>query len=320
MEELRNKRVLVTGGSGFVGSHMARRMLKENARVYVMVRADSDLWRIADILAEVEAIRADIRDYQAVTRIIKAIQPEYVFHTAAYGVDSRQKDFSLAAETNVLGTINIISALQGIDCRKLVNIGSCMEYGDKKEPIPEDARLEPFNTYGSTKAAATIVAHQLAKDYGLDIVTLRAFGIFGENEGSHKFFPHIILSILKGSDVLLTACEQFRDYCYIENILDAMVMAAVDREIKNEIFNVGSGVIRQLKFYVDLVYQHIQGSTRPIYGAVPYRPDEVWRPHPDTAKIRSMLNWAPRVSLEDGLVRTINWYRENLEKFLGTGR
>jgi nucleoside-diphosphate-sugar epimerase len=126
----------------------------------------------------------------------KCIKPDYVFHMSAYGVDSRQKDWFVAAETNILGIVNLMNILKQTGCEKFLNIGSCMEYGDKKEIIREDATLEPFNIYGSTKAAATIMAHQLAAENGIDIVTLRAFGIFGENEGSHKFFPHILCRCL----------------------------------------------------------------------------------------------------------------------------
>ncbi len=315
-----NNNVLVTGASGFIGSHVAQRMVKENARVSVLVRETSDLWRLDDVKTDIEICRADVRDYGQLETCIKNVKPDYVFHMAAYGVDSRQKDYFRAAETNIIGMVNLIESLKQTGCVKFLNIGSCMEYGDKKEIVKEDAALEPFNIYGSTKAAATIMAHQLAAENKIDIVTLRAFGIFGENEGSHKFFPHIILSLLNGSAVNLTACEQYRDYCYIDNIIDGFILAAKDKNCKNAIFNIGSGTVHHLKYYVDMVYALMKNNSKPNYGAIPYRPDEVWKPHPDIGKIRNKLKWEPNISLTDGLIRTIAWYKKNSEKYYGTGR
>lgn len=311
-----NKKVLVTGATGFIGSHMAQRMVEENARVSVLVRETSDIWRLEGIRDDISINRANVRDYWQVDNCIKKIKPDYVFHMSAYGVDSRQKDYFMAAETNILGIVNLMNSLKQTGCQKFLNIGSCMEYGDKKEIIKEGAFLEPFNIYGSTKAAATIIAHQLAAENGIDIVTLRAFGIFGENEGKHKFFPHIILSLLNGSEVNLTACEQYRDYCYIDDIIDGFILAAKDQKSKNEIFNIGSGTIHPLKYYVDMVYALMKNTSKPKYGAIPYRPDEVWKPHPDIAKIRSRLKWQPKVSLKEGLLKTIAWYEENKDRYV----
>ncbi len=315
-----SKNILVTGASGFIGSHVAQRMVKENARVAIIARENSDLWRLNEIRHDIAVCRTDIRDFEKLNACINRIMPDYVFHMAAYGVDSRQKDWSTAAQTNILGTVNLMKSLKQAGCEKFLHIGSCMEYGDKQEIVSEDAVLEPFNIYGSTKAAATIMAHQLAAEAGIDIVTLRAFGIFGENEGSHKFFPHIILSLLKGSRVDLTACEQYRDYCYIENIIDGFVLAASDIKCNNAVFNIGSGTVHQLNYYVDMVYELMKNNTKPNYGAIPYRSNEVWKPRPDIGKIRNVLNWEPKIPLKDGLNKTIAWYERNIELYIGTGR
>ena len=315
-----NKKVLVTGASGFIGSHIAQRMVRENSQVSVIVRETSDIWRLENIKNDIAIYRTDVRNYREVDNCIKKIKPAYIFHMSAYGVDSRQKDNFVATETNILGIVNIMNSLKQTGCEKFLNIGSCMEYGDKKEIVREDAVLEPFNIYGSTKAAATIMAHQLAAENGIDIVTLRAFGIFGENEGRHKFFPHIILSLLNGSDVSLTGCEQYRDYCYIDDIIDGFLLAAIDKKNKNEIFNIGSGEIYPLKYYVNMVYALMNVTSKPNYGAIPYRPDEVWKPHPDISKIKTILKWQPKISLKEGLLRTIAWYENNKGSYFETGR
>ena len=314
-----NKNVLVTGASGFISSHLAQRS-KRKRPGYRIGQETSDLWRLEEIKNDIAICRVDIRDYTGLSACIKKIKPDYVFHMSAYGVDSRQKDWFTAAEINITGTVNLMKSLKETGCEKVLNIGSCMEYGNKKEIIREDASLEPFNIYGSTKAAATIMAHQLAAESEIDIVTLRAFGIFGENEGSHKFFPHIILSLLNGREVNLTACEQYRDYCYIDNIVDGFLLAAKDKKSKNMIFNIGSGDLHQLNYFVNMVFDLMKNTGKPNYGAIPYRTDEFWKPHPDIGKIRSILKWKPKISLQEGLIRTIAWYEKNSEKYYKTGR
>ncbi|MCW2279263.1 NAD-dependent epimerase/dehydratase family protein [Heliophilum fasciatum] len=317
---MKNQKVLVTGANGFIGAHLARRLVQENAQVAVSVRESSDVWRLDEIKADIDIHKVDLRDFSAVENCIKQTKPDFIFHVGAYGVDSRQKEYLTAANTNIIGTMNMINATKSTGCKKFINVGTCMEYGDKQEIIREDAHLEPDSIYGSTKASATIIAHQIAAEHHIDIVTLRPFGIFGEKEGTHKFFPYIILSILEGKEVHLTPCEQYRDYCYIENIMDGFILAAQNESVKNEIFNIGSGEVRKLKVYVDMIYKEMGISQRPQYGALAYRKNEVWKQQPDTSKIRNALAWQPKVDLTEGIARTVRWYQANKNKFIGTGR
>lgn len=316
----KNKKVLITGANGFIGSHMVERMVKEEAQVSIIVRDSSDLWRLDDVQKDLDIYRADLRNSELVSESVKQVKPDFIFHIGAYGVDGRQNDFFVAAHSNIIGTMNLIHSLKDIGCKKFINVGTCMEYGNKKEIIQEDSILKPDSIYGSTKASATIIAHQMAINYDIDLVTLRPFGVFGEKEGSHKFFPYIILSMLEGKQVNLTPCEQYRDYCYIENVIDGFVLAALNNSIKYEIFNIASGEIQKLKFYVDMLYKEMQSTDLPNYGALPYRENEVWRQQPDVSKIKNLLKWEPKISLEEGIAKTAAWYKENKDKFTGTTR
>lgn len=315
-----NQRVLITGANGFIGSHMVERMVKEKAQVSVIVRDSSDLWRLDEVKRDLDIYRTDLRNLDLVSNIVMQIKPDYIFHCGAYGVDGRQKDFFVAAQANIFGTMNLIHSLKDIGCKKFINVGTCMEYGNKQEIIQEDSLLAPDSIYGSTKASASIIAHQMAVNYDIDLVTLRPFGVFGEKEGSHKFFPYIILSILEDKQVNLTPCEQYRDYCYIENVIDGFVFAAQNNASKNGIFNIASGEIHKLKFFVDMIYNEMQSTNSPNYGALPYRANEVWRQQPDISKISNLLKWEPKISLKEGIAKTVTWYKENKHKFIGTTR
>ncbi|MGE5558998.1 MAG: NAD-dependent epimerase/dehydratase family protein [Bacillota bacterium] len=315
----RNKKVLVTGASGFIGSNLVHRLVGEQASTAVLVRRSSDLWRLEEILPELDLCYADLEDASAVHNALNDVRPEMVFHCGAYGVDSRQQDYATAVRVNVIGAINLFNAAAEAGCYKIVNTGTCMEYGDKKELITEDCEARPLEIYGITKLWATMIAHRIAAEKSIKLITLRPFGVFGGREGSHKFFPHLILSILDGREVRLTSCEQYRDYCFIDNIIDGFLLAARDQTLDNEIFNIAGGKAYKLKYYVNLVYKIMKAEGEPQYGAVPYRNNEMWKQQPDVAKIRNTLHWEAKISLEEGLERTIAWYRENRGKY-PTGR
>lgn len=320
IEVLKNKKVLVTGGNGFIGSHIVNRLVKTGCTVNVMIRGSSDIWRLEEVRDSISLIRLDIRDGEVLRQWMAKIRPDYIFHMAAYGVDSRQKDYVTAAETNIIGTLNIVTAAAAIGCEKLINTGTSMQYGNKANAIREEDYYDPTNIYGSTKGAATIIAHQVAMENNLNIATIIPFGVFGEKEGSHKFFPYVILSAIGDEAVRLSPCEQYRDYCYIENIIDGFIMAACNSEFKSEIYNIGCGKVYKLKHYVERIMSRLESGKGVIYGAVEYRRNDLWSPQTDLTKISNTLGWEPKISLEEGIDRTINWFTENHEKYLVEGR
>lgn len=317
---LKNKRVLITGGNGFIGSHMVSRLVKSGCEVYAIIRETSDTWRLSEVLDSINIVRLDIRNSDMLLQSMKNIKPDLVFHMAAYGVDSRNKDYVTAAEINIVGTLNVVKAAAKVGCEKLLNAGTSMQYGNKKGAIKEEVFYSPTNIYGSTKGAATIIAHQLARENELKISTIIPFGVFGEKEGSHKFFPHVILSALCENEIQLSPCEQYRDYCYIENIIDGFILAAASSETRDEIFNIGSGKVYQLKHYVRLILEMLEIDKIVNYGAVEYRKNDLWSPQPDLENINKKLGWQPKVGLEEGIERTIRWFKANYKKYSVKGR
>ncbi|PFO75031.1 CDP-abequose synthase [Bacillus cereus] len=312
----KNKTFLITGGYGFIGSHLVRRLLNLQAKIVLLIRTSSNSWRLNDILKNIETYEIDIRDKKQVQDAIKKVNPDYIFHLAAYGVNSAHTDYMHAIEANIIGTCNIIQAAKLVNCKKIIHMGSSSEYGNKMEPIHENMLLTPVDIYGSTKAAATILAHQIASENNINLITLRPFGIFGEAEEPHKIFSYIILQVLQNKDVNLTLCNQLRDYCYIENIIDACILAVENTTVQNDIFNIGSGNIYPLKHYVELLFKHLNTNSRPNYGAISSRTNERWIPEADVHKIKESLSWEPRINIEEGIIKTINWYKNNTHLYL----
>lgn len=313
MNLFKNKKILITGGYGFIGSHLTKRLLQNESNISIITIPDTNTFRLQDELAEIATYETDICDAAAINSVVKEIHPDYVFHLASYGVNSAHADYEKAVRTNVLGSVNIINAVIGSGCQKFINMGTCSEYGNRE--TDEDTIPVPINIYGSTKAATTLILHQIAKENDLPIVTMRPFGVFGEGEEPHKIFSYVILNLLRGKNMPLTPCEQSRDYCHVENIIDALLLTCEKTNITNEIFNVASGESHPLRYYIDLIYKISGTDKKPIYGEMPYRKNELWDPRADTDKIKAMLGWKIKIPLEEGIARTIEWYQQNRNQF-----
>ena len=124
------------------------------------------------------------------------------------------------------------------------------------------------------------------------------------------------MRVLQNKEVNLTLCNQLRDYCYIENIIDACILAVENTTVQNDIFNIGSGTIHPLKYYVELLFKHLNTNSRPNYGAISSRANERWIPEADVHKIKESLSWEPRINIEEGIIKTINWYKNNTHLYL----
>lgn len=312
---LMGKKVLVTGAYGFVGSHLVSRLLDEGAEVAVLVREHSNDWRLKEKLHQFYVYKGDVADFLRVSQIFHTVKPDVVFHLAAYGVDRMNKQTHQAINTNIIGTVNIIEAAIEVNCEKVINLGSSLEYGYSEQKLSEDMRLNPLDLYGSTKAAAVILAHQIAKEGNVNLVTIRPFNIFGEKEAPQKLFSYVILQLLKDKEVKLSSGEQYRDYLYIENYIDGLMLAAKNKDVQHDIFNMGSGQALQIKVYVQKLFQLIAPEKTPLFGTIPYTEKDRMRAEPDIQKVKDILKWQQRISLEEGMKRTIHWYKEHLHQF-----
>ena len=161
------ERVFITGATGFIGSNLARRCLERGAEVFINLRETSDTWRIRDILKEVNAVPADVTEYEKLREALKKIHPDIVFHTAAYGGSAGQKTPEKIIATNITGTVNVVRSCRDTGVRMVVNTGSSSEYGIKNAAMHESALLEPVTEYGVSKAAATLFCQSYAAAYSV---------------------------------------------------------------------------------------------------------------------------------------------------------
>ena len=300
-------RVLVTGGSGFLGSHLVRRLVALGAKVSVVAKATTDLEKIADCLDHVDVLRGDLAIRSDVVRVTHDAQPQVIFHLAAAGVSPFQADPDTMVTTNVLGLLHLFEALADVPYARFVNTGSCFEYGNQSGPLSEEHPLTPLNAYAASKIMAWHICQLHAQQTGKPIVTLRLFTFFGPGERPDRLIPSTIRSVLLGEAIRITAGMQTRDYTYVEDVVDAYLIAGVKEQAVGRTFNIGSGT----DYSVKEIAQHIRDLMRtdvPIHtGALQTRSDEAWRLCCDASRAQSLLGWRPRVTFEEGLRRTIEW-------------
>ena len=315
--DLSGKTIFLTGATGFIGSHLLKRLIKEGCNVHISIRKNSSLWRIEDFKDKFVYHIIDLTDFEAVKSTIQQIKPDVIFHLAAYGVDYRQQDIHQTINVNINASVNLFEAFLTNNGNRFIHTGSCFEYGQKNIPISEGDFLNPTSVYGASKASSVHLLSSMAKDMQSgELVILRPFGVFGEYEGLHRFVPQVIDKLKCGHIVQMTFGEQIRDYIYIDDLIDAYILASiVSLENKVKIINIGSGKGIAMKDIALIISKQIGVSNDMLqFGALPYRPDEMMYLVANIDKAKSLLGWEPKVPIEKGLEHTINWYSQNLIK------
>ena len=309
---LNNIKVLVTGVSGFIGSHLARRLVEEGAEVHGLVRNSSNLWRIQDLKNKIGFHYADLTDLKSVNQVVQQIRPQKVFHLAARVDVSRS--FAVMdemVEVNVKGTLNLLRATAETGCDCFVNTGTCEEYGDNPTPFREEQTPNPVSPYSASKVATTMFCQMLHKTMGLPVVTLRPFLTYGPWQESNMLIPSLVKKVIKGETFEMTEGKQTREFNYVTDIVDGFIKASITPGAIGEIINIGNGLEYRIRDVVDMVLKLMNSQTKPKFGALSYRPGETWHFYCDNTKAREILGWKPGVNLEDGLKMTIDWFQKH---------
>lgn len=309
------KRILITGTTGFVGSCLARCLVGQGYQIDVIARATSDTWRIDDLIDYLEVHYVDLRDSVAVERAVKLMRPEVVFHLATYGGFVSQRNAGLIVESNLRGTVSLLDSCLQVGCELFINTGSSSEYGKKTGPMKETDLLEPDDAYGVAKAAATLLCRLEAVKREASVVTLRLFSPYGPRDDPKRLIPYVIKSLLRGERPKLSTPSSVRDYIFIDDVLDAYLNVLEADLPPGEILNIGSGMQHEIGEVVGLITDVISSDIEPEWGVVTSQ-----RPEPDCwvadiGKAASELGWQPATSLEAGLRKTVQWFKENLDYY-----
>ena len=308
------RRALVTGATGFVGSHLARRLLRDGYDVHILLRPSSRPWRISDILPRVRVHTGDLLDLDALKERVASIRPGIIFHLANAGVyGGRHLPEGDLTRVNFLGTQHLLAACRPLDYLCLVNTGSSAEYGPKAGPMSEVDACDPVTPYGITKLASTLCGRIEARTRGKPVISLRLFSPYGPYDDPSRLVSYAVAQALRGAEIELADPGAVRDYVHIDDVVEAF-MLCVGRAARHrgEIVNIGSGAQTSVSTVVGTILS-ITGSRSAVrWGAVPPRAFDAPRWEADIRAARRLLGWGPRISLEEGLRSTIEWHRGRL--------
>ncbi len=297
-KSLKNKKILVTGGKGYLGSFLLKSLAEKGADVF-----DFSI----DAEKSERSFPIDITDFDALNAVIKQIQPDIVFHLAAS--ISRNRDFNIfenMLKVNVTGTFNLLKSLLNTECEQFIFTSSSEIYGNNASPFHEDLLPMPVSPYSLTKVMAENLIKTFSQQHNKNYTILRLFNFFGENMSDDFFISQMVNSLRKGQDFLMTKGEQTRDFLYVKDIVSALTLVAESTASHNETFNVCSGVGSSLASLASFVNKEMGATASVIPDAIPYRENEVWEMIGSSDKIKEKLGFIPKYTLNEGLERLIN--------------
>jgi UDP-glucose 4-epimerase len=304
---------LVTGGAGFIGSHMVEELVRRGETVRVLDNlATGKTVNLARIAGRIDFQEADIRDLAAISPHFTGAQ--YVIHLAALPSVARSVDDPLTAnEVNVTGTLNVLLAARDAGVKRLVFAASAAAYGDNPTmPRVETLTPDPLSPYALAKVAGEYYCRVFTTIYGLETVALRFFNIFGPRQNPDSPYTGVLSKFvpayeLGNTPVIFGDGEQSRDFTYVDNVVDATLRACTAPGASGKVINVGVGRSYTLNQTIAIL-NHIFGqNVEPRYG--PPRPGDALHSLADISLARQLLGYEPLVSFEEGLRKTVEWFR-----------
>lgn len=301
-KSLCGQKILVTGASGFLGTHLCRRLSACGAEVFGVSRRSERPESYCK-----HWFRGDMGEIDSVEEVFRAAQPEVVFHLSGHGVGSPDLENVLPTFRNdLLTTVNVLTAATRQRIRRLVMAASL------EEPQPGAADPLPSSPYAAAKWASGTYARMFHRLYGTPIAITRPMMAYGPGQKPHKLIPYVICALLQGQAPKLSSGNREADWVYVDDVIDGMLAAAVSPGVVGCSIDLGSGVLVSIRDLALQLAEIVDNRVAPEFGALPDRPMEKVRAA-DRVYADEKLGWEPRTSLQAGLEQTVEWYRKELQ-------
>ncbi len=299
---MKKNKILITGGTGFIGYHLAKKCLDLNWSVDSISTKSPPLKRK---LKKVNYLKLDISKKK---KLIKNLKSDYDFvvNLAGY-VDHSKKNKTMKSHFN--GCKNLANFFLNKNLKKFVQIGSSIEYGKSRSPQKENKKnlRETYSTYGNAKLFSTKFLLELKKKYNFPITILRLYLVYGPKQDVNRLIPFTIINALKKVKFNCSTGKQFRDFIYIDDLVSAIVKTLKSKKTNGEIINIGSGNPINVKKLILKICKLAKGG-KPQFGKVSLRKDEILKLYPSLNKVKKILNWQAQVNLDKGLKKTIKYF------------
>jgi len=306
-------KTLVTGGAGFIGSHIARALLQAGWQVRILDNFSSGKWEnLVAIRSDVEVVQADLRDNEAVRKAVKDVK--VIFHEAAFVSNPRSMlEPADCYSINVSGTEILLEAARKAGVGRVVLASSAAVYGEpERVPIPEEAPLKPMSPYAASKVINETDARMYSRSMGLEVVALRYFNVYGPNQAPDSDYsaaiPQFIQNLLAGKAITIHGDGlQTRDLVFVEDVVQANLLAASASSAAGRVFNICTGIETSVRSLADLLIQSFPGSQNPGHSTA--RPGDIYQSAGDASLARQVLGFQAKTPLATGLEQTIEWMR-----------
>lgn len=302
----KNKKIFITGGFGFVGAALTKRLLAEKAEVFLLKRKETKTERLEPYLTQINLVTGSLLAPARLKKDLTKIQPDYIFHLAAYGGHHSENNVKEILRVNFWGTFNLLTVVKELAFKAFVNTGSSSEYGYKKKPMKETDNLEPASFYAVAKAGVTYLCQQYARVYKKNIVTVRPFTVYGPGDNEDKFIPTAVKSCIEGRPFNLVGNISRHDYIYIEDLIEGYIKAIVKPGISGEVFNLGTG--KQYTNEKVITFIEKAAGKKMIINKGVYQ-SHVWDTAfwvADISKAKRFLGWRPKVGIREGIRKILN--------------
>ena len=316
MQVMKNKRILVTGGAGFIGSHLTRDLVSKGADVTVLVKYKSiiDNVRLSSFWNNINIKEVDLRNLDSLSQL-KNQNFDIVFHLAAYNhVGDSFLHVNESLMSNAIATANLLES--GIEYGRFIYTATSEVYGFQKNvPFSENSQPFPISPYAIGKYAGELYARMKRHQSDMPILVIRPFNTFGPYQSDRAVIPELIIKCLRGLPIETTLGKQTREFNYIENIIKGFLLMAQVEPIPDEVINVGSGEEIAIRDLVKMIHKLCDSNSELRIGSISNRPTEIWRMFADNQRAQDLLDWKPSVPFEEGLKKTILWFKKYLDVY-----
>ena len=294
-------KIFVTGGTGFIGSHIVRSLMANGHEVIALRREKSSLTRCKDFEKRVVWLNQDASDW---TQSVIAEKPVIIIHAAWAGVTAAERaDWKLQL-TNLTLFADLLHVAGNVSLKHFVALGSQAEYGPINGRVNEACPCLPDTAYGATKLACLALLEGFARQKKLAYAWLRLFSIYGPGEGESWFIPNLIRQMKLGQSPQLSGCEQRYDYLHVYDLASGL-LAVLQRPENSGVFNLSSNTSLTMKQVVQLVKEYTGCRAEPQFGALPYRPGQSMHIEGDSTRFYQAFAFQPKISLADGLCKVV---------------
>lgn len=300
------KKILVIGGTGFIGFHIIKQAKKKGLNVYSISLNKPKAYRY---YKGVKYIKVDFSNFENLKKKLINNTFDYVINAGGYGdhPDFGRKGDQLI-KSHVYGMVNLIQILKNKKIKKFIQIGSSSEYGKVKSPIHEKAKCQPNTPYSIAKISCTNILLNLYLNEKFPVTIFRLFQVYGPKQDENRILPYIIKNCLENKSFKTTSGKQYNDFCYIDDVVDAIFKSLSLKETNGQIINLGSGKPIKILNLIMLVNKLV-GKGRPSIGGLKYKKGINMKNFPSIKKAKKILNWYPKIKLNDGLKSTIKSFK-----------